>query len=68
MSILFLFDYKYFFVQSDGLFILPDTDSDPDPDTDIRPKNGYSSDWGSGSGLESKSESVQWEQCLYSTM
>ena len=40
----------------------------PDPGTDIRPKKGFSSDWGSGSGSESKSEPVQWEQFLYGTM
>ena len=31
-------------------------------------KNGYSNNWGSGSGFESESESMQWEQFLYSTM
>ena len=41
-----------------GLFTLPGTESDHDPGIDIRPKNGYSNDWGSGSELESESKSV----------
>ena len=32
-----------------GLCTLPDTDLDPNPGTDLRPKNRYSSDWGSES-------------------
>ena len=47
---------------------MPDTDSDPDLGTDIRPKTEYSSDRGYGSRSESESESVQWEQFLYSTI
>ena len=34
---------------SDGLSALPDTDLDPNLGTDIRPKNGYCSDWRSES-------------------
>ena len=46
-------------------FILhPDTDSYPNPDTDIHPKNGYSSNYRSESGLESDSECVQCEHVL----
>ena len=40
------------------LFTLPDTDLDPEPGLDICPKIGYSYDQGSGSRLESESESV----------
>ena len=45
-------------------FTLWNRNSDPDPDTDICPKNGYSNDQGSRSGLKS----MQWEKFLYSTM
>ena len=43
-------------------------DSDPHLGMAIHPKNGYSNDQGSGSRCESQSESMQWEQFLYSTM
>ena len=43
-------------------------DSDPDASMDVHPKNGYSNDRESGSGLESESESMQWEHFLCSTM
>ena len=55
-------------LQSYGLFTLPYTELDHHPGTDIRSKNGYSNDWGSGSELEFKSKSVQWEHFPYSTM
>ena len=51
-----------------GLFTLPDTDSDPEPGSDIHLKIGYCNDWRSGSGSESESKSMQWEEFLYSTM
>ena len=51
----------------DALFTLPDTDTDAHLGTDIHPKNGTVIG-GSGPGLESESEHVQWEQFLYSTM
>ena len=47
-----------------GFYTLPDTGSDPDSGMDIHPKNGFSNEWGSGSRLESKYESMQWEQFL----
>ena len=50
---------QLFWVQWNGLFILPDMDSDPNPGIDVCPKNGYSSDQGSRSGSEYESESVQ---------
>ena len=44
-----------------SLLTFPDADSDTNAGTDIRPKNVYSSDWGS------ESESMQCEHELHST-
>ena len=51
------FTCEYILLLYDGLLPLPHRDSDPDPGTDIHPRNGYSNNLVSGSGLESESES-----------
>ena len=44
---------------TNGLFTLPDMYTDSDPDLDIRPKNAYSNNQGSGSRSELESRFVQ---------